>query len=188
MNGAEFRSLVLAALGKQQSLTVEVLKGIENFSQELVLDPGMRGRVISVSTEDGYDDEVVIYRFRIDLTEFMAYNEPYERENWFVGPGPATDTARNTGNWPKDNVDEIWISAKDRVDEAFKILIGTNKLHDEYLMDSTAMENKETYIMWLERKLTEDRDKLGVVDKMITGLRQRIDRLECCDERDCIDE
>lgn len=179
MNGEEFRSLVLAAIAKRQPLTVEVLKGIDNFSQELVLDPGMRGRVIAVSTDDGFDDEVVIYKFKIDLADFMAYNEPYERDNWFVGPGPATDTARNTGNWPKDNIDEIWISARDRVDEAFQIIKGTNKLHDEYLMDSTAMEKKETYIMWLERKLTEDRDKLEIVGKVIESLRHRIDRLEC---------
>ena len=176
MNGEEFKSLVLAAIAKQQPLVVEVLKGIDNFSQELVLDPGMRGRVVSVTTDDGFDD-VPIYRFKIDLTEYMDYNKPHERPNWFVGPGSTVDTARNTGNWPEDNTDEIWISAKDPVNEAFRIIEGSNKLHDEYLMDPGAIEKDESYLTWLERKLAEEREKLEVVDKVIDGLRHRIDRL-----------
>lgn len=179
MNGAEFRSLALAAIAKGQPLVVEVLPGVDNFEQELVIDAGMRGRIVGVTIADGFDEDTPIYKFHIDLGEYLEYNKPFQRSNWyFAGKDERMGTATETGNWPKDNVDELWLSSKDQASAALRIVEGQNHLHMDYLMDPVAMEQKETYVSWLERQLELERAKFAAAGKVIKNSANKLTTIE----------
>lgn len=148
----DFYEKAKTAIIAEKPLTVEFLPVIE-LHGEGVLDPGMRASLVDFRLED---DEHPMYVLEFDMTDFMVYNKPHEQANWYVNAGNSNkmDTARNTGNWPKDNRDKLWIDAKADPEKIFKIVGGGAGLYTEY--QESGFEGP--YVQWLEDELTTARN------------------------------
>lgn len=72
MNGLDFCKLIDS--GTRPVIT---FKGAIT-EQEVFLDPGMRGRVVSVNTAQGMDDFIHVY---VDLSEFADHNRQFAPDN-----------------------------------------------------------------------------------------------------------
>lgn len=153
----DFAKRAQAAVAAGRPLIVEVKPTIEELGQENVLDPHMRGRVIGVLTDYGFGDEA-IYQVKIDLTEFMVYNSPFEKANWF-GEGDRLVKARGTKNWPSNNIDELWLGANEDPESYLEVL-ENGEAYREYR--DSGFEG--SYIEWLElqvenlRRMVRDKD------------------------------
>ena len=155
----EFYQRVYTAISSGVPLTVEMLPALDDLGQEGVIDPGMRAKIVGIHCEDGHKNAPAVYKITFDMTDFLDYNLPFEQANWFVGPGPELDTARNTGNWPSNNQDDIWLGEDEVPHNFFKMLEGGPKLYDEY----RASGFQGSYTSWLEAQLEE-------ADNALSGL------------------
>lgn len=153
-NAKDFSDFAQQAVAAGKPLVVEVLKKVDELGQENVLDPGMRGVVIGVLTDYGYGDEPM-YRVKIDLTDYMEFNAPYERADWFVdADAMVTGRARGTNNWPEGNIDELWFMPKQNPNEYLKLAC-----IEGYYLEYRDSGFDGTYIEYLEWNLKVARSR-----------------------------
>ena len=178
MLAEQFRKQAIAAIEAGNPLVIEMLPESEDLGQENVLDVGMRGRVTGIRIDTGFGDDPM-YMLSIDLSDFENYNRPYERPNWFFsGMDRGLGTARQTGNWPKNNIDELWFGSKENLARYIKI-IGDEPT--ELFTEYTKSGFEGGYIEWLElqvenlRRLVRDKDNYiqDIIAKEPLQLRDR---------------
>ena len=74
---------------------------------ESVIDPGMRGRVVSVN-----DDGDGVLRFQVDLREFESHNLPLSQRNYYDSRHVPCLTAREAGCWTDDETVYVGATAE----------------------------------------------------------------------------
>ena len=117
-------------------------KGVEEG--EGYLEAGMRGRITGSRTSgDG------VFSLTVDLNEFGEFNTAFETANYYNNQGMPVLTAREAGFYPKDGIDQLYVS--ENLDPYLEVLSDNQtELHQRYL---SARKPNETYVEWLERAL-----------------------------------
>lgn len=106
---------------------------------ENYMEPGMRGRLVSISNER--DD---MFRLLIDFTEFDEFNQQFESRNYYDKNGVPCLTARESGYYKGSG--HIYVDNDSEVD-FFEIEESERlKLHVEF----QAGQSDKTYLQWLE--------------------------------------
>lgn len=83
---------------------IQFKKGINEM--ECCIDPGMKGRVVSVRLiHQDTDDSYVI--MKVNLEEFAEYNKLYEQSNYYNKYGEPVLTAREAGFY--EEVETIYL-------------------------------------------------------------------------------
>lgn len=82
--------------------------GVEEI--ECSLDEGMKGNIISVRKERDSADVVVL---KIDMTDFVEYNDPLMKKNFYNNDGVPCLNAKQADWYPKDNIETVYIDVED---------------------------------------------------------------------------
>jgi len=138
---------VMEAIRNGHSIVVEFDKGVGD--QEGYLEPGMRGKLVSFTEED---DTVV--RFVVDLTEFDAFNRPFESANYFDKSGDPTLTAREAGYYPKDHRESLYVDENDELGVIAHVVEGGElALYSEFR--EAQSKDHVGYTQWLEHQVAQ---------------------------------
>lgn len=144
---------VTQALRNGHSVVVEFKKAVEE--QEGYLEARMRGRLISFTEEDD-----TLVRFVIDLSEFDAYNRPFESSNYWDKSGKATLTAREAGYYPEDHREALYADENAAVTDLADIVTDDKLgLYSEFLSAAPG----EAYTAWLESQVKALRRELPAI-------------------------
>lgn len=117
------------------------------------VEPGMMGRIISVSDE--YKDENVS-SFNIDVESFRKHNESIAKPDWYDKDNNPTKTWFETNFYPKDGIETINLDDALHVDGLLEIT-KEDSLLSEYAADET--NATVSYVEWLENQIQSLRNK-----------------------------
>lgn len=116
---------------------------------------GMRGVVESIRISRDDND---CFEVTINMEKYFEYNKQLMTHTWLNKSTGEYDVTSIEGGWyPKNHVVEIFDSVNDQDEYNFILLTGNSEvLYDEYFKEKN---RNELYVNWLERKLTETRNK-----------------------------
>ena len=122
-----------------------IIKFNEGVYQWLVdsADPLMTARILNAEITD---KELI--KFSIDFKEFESYNRSVATFDWRDKEGKYTLTWFDSGYYPKDGKDDLYLPKNLKVDEVFEFIKDTT-LFNEYLLTN----KKTSYLEWLEDEL-----------------------------------
>lgn len=140
-------------LGLRPIVTIQ-----SNVFEEAFLEEGMKARIISLSSDNEENDDVV-YEFVLDFSEFYDFNKQFAVPNYYDSNREPTLTAEEAGYMPSNKRERIHHSIN--YETLFFVIDSQSsiELAEEYSKLETSIKDKLSYTEWLENELIKSRNK-----------------------------